>query len=139
MARKIEKREYNRIKPINFFIEYKYRNDNTVFKVPVINIGAAGLCFIRNSIISKGDIVKIKFPFRTKKILLDAKVMRVDGREVALKFLNSDQEIQKFVETFNLEYPAKGKKERKPDQRLSTEKKSEEKITETSSNILDIE
>ncbi len=139
MARKIDKREYNRIKTINFFIEYIHRNDSTVFKVPVINIGASGLCFIRNSIISKGDIIKIKFPFRTKKILLDAKVIRVEGREVALKFLNSDQELQKFVETFNLEYPAKGKKEIKPDQRLSTEKKSEEKSTETSAHILDIE
>jgi hypothetical protein len=122
MARSIDKREHNRVKPLNLNIEYRYKKDDSVYKVPIINISAGGICFIRNSIINKGDLLQIKFPFKSKKIILNAKVIRVEGREVALKFLDSEEKIERFVEVFNEEYPAISKKDITLMGRLSAEK-----------------
>ncbi len=122
MARSIDKREYNRVKPLNLHIEYRYKKSDSVYKVFIINISAGGICFIRNSIIHKGDILQIKFPFKSKKIILDAKVIRVEGREVAIKFLDSEEKIDKFVEVFNEEYPLISKRDITLNERLSTEK-----------------
>jgi hypothetical protein len=122
MAQSIDKREYNRVRPLNLHIEYRHKRDDSVYKVSIINISAGGICFIRNSIIHKGDILQIKFPFKSKKIILNAKVIRVEGREVAIKFLESEEKIDKFVEIFNEEYPIISKKDITFKERLSTEK-----------------
>ena len=122
MARSLDKREYNRVRALNLFIEYRYKRGNSVYRVPIINISAGGICFIRNSIIHKGDVLQIKFPFKSKKIILNAKVIRVEGREVAIKFLDSEEKIDKFVEVFNEEYPIISKKDIPFKERLTTEK-----------------
>ena len=79
--------------------------ESTVYKADVINISAGGVCLLRSAVLEKGDIIHLRFPFKTKKILLSARVIRVDGKEVGIKFLNTDDQIEKFIAIFNVEYP----------------------------------
>jgi hypothetical protein len=114
MRKSIDKRNTGRIKMPNIFIEYKVKGSDTPFKVEIVNISSGGLCFLRNSILTKNDVLLIKFPFKNAKVILEAQVLRLDGREVGVKFLNPEDEIGRFVEAFNYEYPslsreAKGK------------------------------
>jgi hypothetical protein len=99
-----DKRYFIRLKTNTFSIEYKIADTNGVFSARVINISAGGICFLRESILEKGDILQIKFPFKSKKIILTAEVIRIEGREVAVKFLDDERQIEKFVENFNLEF-----------------------------------
>ncbi len=99
-----DKRIFIRLKTHNFSIEYKIAETTGVFNAKVINISAGGICFLRTSILEKGDIIQIKFPFKAKKIILTAEVKRIEGREVAVKFLDEEHQIEKFVENFNIEF-----------------------------------
>ena len=46
----------------------------------------------------------LKTNFKTRKVILNGQIVRVDGREVAVRFANSEDEIKTFVDTFNA-YP----------------------------------
>jgi hypothetical protein len=99
-----DKRYFIRLKTNSFSIDYKIADTTGVFSAKVINLSAGGICFLRASILEKGDILQIKFPFKSKKIILTAEVIRIEGREVAVKFLDDEHQIEKFVENFNLEF-----------------------------------
>ena len=86
-------------------MKYKLDGQTTVYKAEVINISSGGICFLRTAYLEIGDVIHLKFPFKSKKILLNAKVIRMDGREAGIKFLDTDEQIEKFVKVFNLEYP----------------------------------
>lgn len=105
MKKSIDKRIYDRIKPGKFAVDIKLKNSNTSYSADLINLSAGGMCFLRSSIINKGDELLVKFPFKTQKTVLQGEVIRVEGREVAVQFLNNDEDIKKFVDTFNLEFP----------------------------------
>ncbi len=100
-----EKRNHNRLKTDDLTVEYKIEGEDTVYKAEVINLSVGGICLLRSAFLDKEDVIHIKFPFESKKIVLIAKVIRVDGREVGIKFLNSDSQIERFIQTFNEEYP----------------------------------
>jgi hypothetical protein len=114
-----DKRYFDRLKINNFSIEYKIINSNSVNKADVINISAGGMCFLRTSILGKGDIIQIKLPFHAKKVILTGEIIRIEGREVAVKFLDEERQIDKFVENFNIEFlgvkPRNKKMNEKPD------------------------
>ncbi len=99
-----DKRYFDRLKINNFSIEYKIINSNGINKADVINISAGGMCFLRTSILEKGDIIQIKFPFHYKKVILTGEIIRIEGREVAVKFIDEERQIDKFVENFNIEF-----------------------------------
>jgi hypothetical protein len=99
-----DKRYFDRLKTNNFSIEYKIINTNGVNKADVINISAGGMCFLRTSILEKSDIIQIKLPFHAKKVILTGEIIRIEGREVAVKFLDEERQIDKFVENFNVEF-----------------------------------
>jgi hypothetical protein len=99
-----DKRYFVRLKTNTFSVEYKITDTTGVYTARVINISAGGICFLRTSILEKGDILQIKCPFKSKKIILTAEVIRIEGREVAVKFLDDERQIEKFVESFNLEF-----------------------------------
>ncbi|MBN2039271.1 MAG: PilZ domain-containing protein [Spirochaetes bacterium] len=101
-----DKRHYNRLKTNSYQIQYKINDNNTVFNAEVINISAGGICFLRTSIIEKGDILQIKFDFTSKKIVLKGEVSRIEGREVGVRFIDKDYQIERFVEYFNDEFSA---------------------------------
>jgi len=118
MKKSLDKRNYNRIRTHALVVDYKIKGDDTVYSVGLVNLAAGGMCFLRNSIINRDDILTVKFPFRTQKILLTGQVIRLEGREVAVKFLNSDEEIKRFVDAFNDEYPQLSRTSGKKDERL---------------------
>ena len=113
--RSIDKRDHQRIRTSKLTVEFKVKGSESVNKVDVVNVAAGGICFLRNSIVSKGDILAIKFPFKFTKILMNGEIIRLDGREVAVKFLNSEDEIKRYVEAFNEEYPTIEKEASKKD------------------------
>jgi hypothetical protein len=107
-----DRRNFDRLKTLNFKIEYSPLGSESLFNVEVVNISAGGICFLRDSFIRVGEHLNIMFPFKSRDVVLDGIVLRFDGREVALKFLNSEEELEKFVETFNAEYVQHFKKVR---------------------------
>lgn len=108
----LDKRNHKRLKTQDLIVKYKVEGETTVYKAELINISAGGVCFLRSAYLELGNIIHLKFPFKSRKILLTAKVIRVDGREVGIKFLNPDEQIDKFIKTFNEEYPQLKKQER---------------------------
>ena len=114
----MDRRNFDRLKNPRFLIEYKIDGSNSIYEVEIINISAGGICFLRKSIINKNDIIQIKFPFKSRKVILSGKVLRIDGKEVAVKFLNRDDEIERFVKVFNKEYPYLKEKSIKGDGKL---------------------
>ena len=105
MKKSIDKRTYDRIKTPKFVVEYKIKGREPVYQVELINLGAGGMCFLRNSILTRDDQLLVKFPFKTRKVILNGQIVRIDGREVAVRFDNGEEEIKTFVDTFNDEYP----------------------------------
>lgn len=105
MKKSIDKRTYDRIKTPKFVVEYKIKGRDPVYQVELINLGAGGMCFLRNSILTRDDQLLVKFPFKKRKVILNGQIVRIDGREVAVRFDNSEDEIKNFVDTFNDEYP----------------------------------
>lgn len=104
MHHSIDKRDRNRLKTINFHVDYKHIDGTQISTVEVINVGAGGLCFLGNSTLKINDIIIIKPPFKSKNIFLKGEVVRIEGREVAVKFLNTEKEIDTFIEFFEKEY-----------------------------------
>lgn len=104
MNKSYDRRSFNRIKTRNFRIEYRIKERNLSSWVEVVNVCNGGVCFLRDSMIQVGMQLEIRFPFKTREIVMRGTVIRFDGREVALEFKNSEEEINRFVETFNLEY-----------------------------------
>ena len=99
-----DKRYFDRLKTNSFSIEYKIINTNSVNKADVINISAGGMCFLRTSILEKNDIIQIKFPFHSRKVIITGEITRIEGREVAVKFIDEERQIDKFVDNFNIEF-----------------------------------
>jgi hypothetical protein len=104
MNKSYNRRSFNRVKTRNFRIEYRIRDRNLSSWVEAVNVCNGGVCFLRDSVIQVGMQLEIRFPFKTREIVMRGTVIRFDGREVALEFKNSEEEINRFVETFNLEY-----------------------------------
>lgn len=134
-----DRRNFDRLKTLSFKIEYSPQGSECTFNVEVINISAGGICFLRDSFIRVGEHLNITFPFKTRDVVLDGIVLRFDGREVALKFLNSEEELEKFVETFNAEYEKYFKKVR--DGKLERIVRSSSPVVEKNSldNMFDID
>jgi hypothetical protein len=104
MIGKSDKRTFNRIKISNMPLEYKIADCDGVFKAEVINLSAGGVCFLRTSILAEGDIIQLKFKFEASRIILKGEVIRIEGREAGVKFIDDEMAIEKFVECFNNEY-----------------------------------
>lgn len=104
MKKPDDKRTSNRVKTLNFRIAYMLYGTKTIYQAEVINLSVGGICFLRQSMIKKGDQLILTFPFRSKKIALNASVSRVIGREVAVKFHKNDKEIDTLASLFNAEY-----------------------------------
>lgn len=101
----LENRKFERIRVENFKIKYRISDvEMNAPSVSVINVSAGGVCFLRDSVLMKNDKVEVLFPFKSNKIILKAKVIRVEGREVAVKFIENDSKIDDFVDLFNNEY-----------------------------------
>lgn len=106
MYRSLEKREHDRIRTNRFRIEYMVKGFDTVYRADVINVSAGGLCYLRDAIVKTGDVIKIKFPFKSKKVVFDGEVIRVIGREVGVQFNETEEKIEMFIDVLTSEYPA---------------------------------
>lgn len=104
MALPFERRDFERIRTDKFTVEYRVISDDHTVLADVINVSGGGICFLRNVPIKKGDVIQVLFPFKTKKVVLKAQVMRLEGREVGLKFIDEEKKVDEFVEIFNREY-----------------------------------
>lgn len=102
----LEKREHERIKTSRFIIEYMVKGFDAVYKAEVINMSAGGLCYLRDAIVRKGDEIRIKFPFKSRKVIFTGEVVRVVGREVGVQFIEDEEKIELLVGVMNQEYPA---------------------------------
>lgn len=105
---KLDKRETERVKLSHFFVQYKMAGatevDAPVFSVEVLNMSIGGICFLRNSVLYKNDEIIILFPFKSRKLTMRAKVIRVEGKEVAAVFTDKDEKIELMAAVFNKEY-----------------------------------
>ncbi|MCX7679006.1 MAG: PilZ domain-containing protein [Spirochaetes bacterium] len=102
----MERREYPRVKLFKFIVEMSKKGENNFAPVEVVNISAGGLCFLTRSIIYKGDLLDIRFPFSRRTIVLPGKVVRIHGREVGVQFTCNKDEMIDFVNTYNDEIQA---------------------------------
>lgn len=139
MRKSIDKRGFSRIKTSKLFIDYKMKGDVTPTTVELVNVAAGGLCFLRNSVVNKGDALTIKFPFKTQKVLLSGEILRIDGREVGVRFTSSDNEIKNFVDVFNDEYAGLIKEASRHGERLSMPGEEGDHGKDDSERIFDIE
>ena len=103
MAFPSERRDSERIKTNNFTVECQFSTDSYPISANVINISDGGICLLRNVPIQKNDIIQVVFPFRTRKLILRAQVMRVEGREVGLKFMEDDEILADLTALFHRE------------------------------------
>jgi hypothetical protein len=108
-----DRRSSERIKTENLAVEFRFATDTLPFTSDVINISSGGICFLRNAPIKKEDILYITFPFKAKKIVLKAQVMRIEGREAGLKFLNDPEVSEDMIAIFHREH-SKHAYEKKP-------------------------
>lgn len=104
MTKSFENRKFDRIRTEHLLIQYQHENEENVYEVEVINLGPGGICFIRNSFLIKDDIIKVLFPFKSKKVILKTKILRVEGREVAGEFIEDQEKIDTMINLFNGEY-----------------------------------
>ncbi len=139
MKRSIDKRNFGRIKTHRFVVDYKIKGRDPVYQVELINLGAGGMCFLRNSIINRDDQLLVKFPFKSRKIIMNGQIVRIDGREVAVRFANSEDEIKTFVDTFNEEYPLLAKGSSKKGAMLHIPGEAEQDSDDDMRNIFDID
>ncbi len=116
MQKSFEKRQFDRLKTEHLLVQYRYLDGENIFEVEIINIGAGGACFLRNSVITKGDVIEILFPFKSKKVILKTKIVRIEGREVAGKFIEKQDKIDELINLFNEEYKIIKKEREKEEQ-----------------------
>jgi len=84
-------------------VEVSKKGENAFIPVEVVNISAGGLCFLGRSILYQGDMLEFRFPFKHKNIIMPARVVRVNGREIGVQFICSQDEITDFVSEYNEE------------------------------------
>ncbi len=99
----VNRREYPRVKLFRFSVEVSKHGENEFMPVEVVNISAGGLCFLSKSIIYHGDMLDFRFPFKRREIIMPARVVRINGREVGVQFTADSDEIIDFVTTYNEE------------------------------------
>lgn len=105
---KIDRRENDRVKLSHFYVQYKMSGqinaDAPVFSVEVLNLSFGGICFLRDSVLYKDDEIIILFPFKSRKMTIKAKVIRIEGKEVAASFIDNEDKIEMMTSIFNKEY-----------------------------------
>ncbi|MBN1499147.1 MAG: PilZ domain-containing protein [Spirochaetes bacterium] len=105
MGRSIDKRGFFRVKVEKFKVKYRIVNsESDGVEVEVVNVSAGGICFLRDTSLFKGETIEILFPFKTKKIILKAEILRVEGREVGIQFIDEKNKVSDFLDVFNSEY-----------------------------------
>lgn len=104
MAHPFEKRNHDRMKTSGFTIQYRFLSDEYLTRADVVNISGGGICFLRSAPLLKKDVIEVQFPFRSQQVILKAEVVRVEGREVGIKFIDDPDRIGQFVDLFNREY-----------------------------------
>ncbi|HNV46204.1 MAG TPA: PilZ domain-containing protein [Spirochaetota bacterium] len=98
-----ERRTYPRLKVIRFIAGLQTVGKGEFEKIEIVDISAGGLCFLQTFPVSVGENVLFSFTFRKCSMQMPGKVIRVDGREIGVKFTDSEDEIMKFVRLFNRE------------------------------------
>ncbi len=126
MRKSIDKRNTGRIRTPHILVEYKLKGTDALFKVELVNVSSGGMCFLRNSVVAKNDILVIRFPFKSSKVILEAQVLRIDGREVGVKFTSPEEEIGRFVDSFNYEYASLASQAKDRQQPLLFSKKTDD-------------
>ena len=104
MINPFEKRNDPRVKTEKFTIKYRFPSEEVLTQAAVLDVSASGICFLRNAPLNKKDVIEIMFPFKSKNVILKAQVMRVEGREVGIQFIDTPTKIDDFVNLFNKEY-----------------------------------
>ena len=99
-----DRRSSERIKTDKLTVEIRFATDTLSFTSDVINISRGGICLLRNVPIKKDDILHITFQFKTKVFVLKAQAMRIEGREVGLKFLDDPEVLEGLIEVFHREH-----------------------------------
>lgn len=104
---RLDKRNRDRIE-CNFKIEFHILDSSGMMSGRVINIGPGGLLLLTSTALRKGERINLFFPFRSGTQMLEAEVLRTEGREVAVEFNSRESETENFIQAFNAEYLSKG-------------------------------
>jgi hypothetical protein len=98
-----DKREFHRFRSIVLNVEFKHSPDRYFSSVEIADVSTGGLCFLTNTNVRINDNLTFQFSFSSNKILMSGKVARINGREVGVQFTDNEEEIQKFINLYNLE------------------------------------
>ncbi len=98
-----DKREFHRFRSIVLNVGFKQSPDRYFSSVEIADVSTGGLCFLTNTNVRINDKLTFQFSFGSNKILMYGNVSRINGREVGVRFTNTENEVQKFINSYNLE------------------------------------
>jgi len=105
-----EKRVYPRIRPFNLDVDLIIDNTRIIKKVRVQDISLGGVNLVPNTVVGTGDIIQVKFTFLYDIIIINAEVVRINVRDLALKFIFKNQrEQEKYWELYEKELSSANK------------------------------
>ncbi len=100
----LDRRLLNRQKMKHCYFKYQVGDSPSFIKGELINVSADGLCFLRKGVINNMDIINLIFYFKLVEVDIRSEVIRITGKEVAVKFLESPGKIESFIDIFNSEF-----------------------------------
>ncbi len=100
------RRIFPRVHLFKFFVEAALKDEKKYTGVEIVNISAGGLCFLSKFIVSPGDEFTFRFPLKRGDIILPGKAVRINGREVGIRFTCDHDTIADFVDAYNEELHA---------------------------------
>ncbi len=99
-----EKRVNPRIRPFNLDVDLIIDNTRIIKKTRVQDVSLGGVNLVPNTVVGVGDTVQVKFTFLYDTMIINASVVRINIRDLALKFLfKNTREQEKYKELFEKE------------------------------------
>lgn len=98
-----DKREFLRFRSVVLNVEFMHSPDRYFSCVEIVDVSSGGLCFLTNTNLRINDKLTFQFSFGADKILMSGNVARINGREIGVRFTNNEDEVQTFVDSYNLE------------------------------------
>lgn len=93
----------------SFPLDFQIEGRQGFYHAQVVNISSDGLCMLPDTVLNPLEEINLFFPFKTGTLMVPAKVVRLDGREIALNFSHDMDAAEEFIQAFNDEYSRRAK------------------------------
>lgn len=97
----LQRRKHPRI-PVEIKAQFIYKDVNNKFKSNclITSLSTGGLGFETNAVLVPNDIITVIFPLEGCIIEEDAKITRVQGKEVGCKFIEPNPQNVKIIQNY---------------------------------------